>query len=34
MQGAYMCQINTAKAKTKLGYLNVVGECCKELRCC
>ena len=25
-QGAYMCQINTAKAKTKLGYLNVVGK--------
>ena len=24
-QGAYMCQINTAKAKTRLGYLNVVG---------
>jgi len=23
-QGAYMCQINTAKAKTRLGYLNVV----------
>ncbi|XP_040566697.1 limbic system-associated membrane protein isoform X2 [Lepeophtheirus salmonis] len=23
-QGAYMCQINTAKAKTKLGYLTVV----------
>ncbi len=25
-QGRYMCQINTAKAKTRLGYLNVVGE--------
>ena len=25
-QGAYMCQINTSKAKTRLGYLNVVGE--------
>ena len=24
-QGAYMCQINTAKAKTRMGYLNVVG---------
>ncbi|XP_059080787.1 limbic system-associated membrane protein-like isoform X2 [Tigriopus californicus] len=23
-QGAYMCQINTAKAKTRLGFLNVV----------
>jgi len=23
-QGAYMCQINTSKAKTRLGYLNVV----------
>ena len=26
-QGAYMCQINTSKAKTRLGYLNVVGKC-------
>lgn len=25
-QGAYMCQINTARAKTRLAYLNVVGE--------
>ena len=25
-QGAYMCQINTAKAKTRIGHLNVVGK--------
>ena len=25
-EGAYMCQINTAKAKTRLSYLNVVGK--------
>lgn len=24
--GAYMCQINTAKAKTKMGHLTVVGK--------
>ena len=25
-QGAYMCQINTPKAKFRLGFLSVVGE--------
>lgn len=25
-EGAYMCQINTPKAKTRLSYLNVVGK--------
>ena len=25
-QGAYMCQINTPAAKTKVGFLNVVGK--------
>ena len=24
--GAYMCQINTAKAKTRMGHLTVVGK--------
>ena len=28
-QGAYMCQINTPAAKTRVGFLNVVG---KEMR--
>ena len=26
-EGQYMCQINTARAMTRLGNLHVVGEC-------
>ena len=29
--GAYMCQINTAKAKTRMGHLTVVGEYFKRI---
>lgn len=33
--GTYMCQINTATAKTQLGYLNVVGKfCLKNINYC
>ena len=30
-EGQYMCQINTARAKTRLGNLHVVGELIRKI---